>query len=205
MKLSSRDQFILAGVLIVLVGVAFVMLAIYPRFQDLSQAQTDLAAAQSEIDNAKALLATRQAAKAAAAQTQARLTRLENQIPDAPEMPAVIIELQDTANDAGVTFDKLLTTKPAPTVDGYEKIHLSFEVVGEWDDVIDYVQRVSDLQRAVRILDVSLTPINVVSSTDASPTASEQPIRIRGMFNVEAYMLTREKPTGGSAAPAPAQ
>jgi Sec-independent protein secretion pathway component TatC len=49
MKLSSRDQMIVAAVVILLVGVAFAFLLIVPQFTALSQAKADSAKARSRM------------------------------------------------------------------------------------------------------------------------------------------------------------
>jgi Tfp pilus assembly protein PilO len=180
MKLSSRDQMIVAAVVILLVGVAFAFLLIVPQFTALSQAKADSAKADADILAAKQLLAKRQEAKSAAAQTQASLLKIDNEMPDAPEMPAVIIELQDTANDAGVDFDDLKVTRPAPATDGsYSKIGLTFNVAGQWDDVTDYLYKLPALQRGVRVLSVALVPGAPASgSTETTASADDAPQRI---------------------------
>ena len=205
MKLTSQQQLIVAGVLIVLVAVAFVFLFIVPKFSELAQAHDESLKADTAIAEAKTLLAKRQEAKVAAAETQAKLTRLENQVPDAPEMPATLIELQDTANDAGVHFDKLVITKPTAVTEGYQKIHVAFEVVGSWDDVVDYLRRLSELERAIRVLDVSMSP-HVAPNPTGQTVAQATDDEIKTTLNVEVYMVPRTSGPGGApAAPQPGQ
>lgn len=196
-KLSARDQMIVAGVLIGIVAVLFVVFLILPQFGKLSQLDTDMAKAQSDIAAANQLLAARQEAKQQAAQTQAQLTQLENQIPDAPEMAALIIELQDTANDAGVTWEKFQPNKPAPATDGYQKMSLQFTVKGRWDDIVDYMRRLSELERAVRVLNVEVIPD--AGSVDTSATAGTGK-KLMATLNLEVY--TVPKANGAAGAPA---
>lgn len=200
MKLSSRDQMIVAGVVIALVAVAVVMLAIWPQFQALSKLDQDMQKAQSDVDAAKTLLASRQEAKAQAAETQANLTHLDNEIPDAPELPALIIELQDTANDSGVVWDKLAPSKPpATSPDGYLTMGLTFGVDGQWDDVCDYLRRLSELERGVRILTVDVTPLADTSTETTSSGAPPAVHKVHAQLSIQVYSL----PRGASAAVAP--
>lgn len=199
-KLSARDQMIVAGVLIGIVAVAFIVLLIVPQFGKLSQLDADMAKAEADIAAANQLLAARQEAKQQAAQTQAQLTQLENQIPDAPEMAALIIELQDTANDAGVAWYRFQPSKPAAAAEGYQKMPLSFSVTGQWDDVNDYLRRLSELERAVRVLSVEVVP-------DTTSVASETVgvgRKLTANLSLEVYSLPRTGSTGAAPGAPPA-
>ncbi|HEY3317231.1 MAG TPA: type 4a pilus biogenesis protein PilO [Coriobacteriia bacterium] len=201
MKLSSRDQMIVAGVLIAIVAVLFFVFLIMPRFSDLGRLDTEMAKAQADTAQAQQLLATRQAAKAQAAETQARLTRLDNQMPDAPELASLIIDLQDTANDAGVQWNSVSPVRPVD-VAGYQKLGLSFSVEGQWDDVVDYLRRLSELERSVRVLSVDIQP--KASSSTATTSTADQPHDVRAGLALEVYSMPRVTSPGGAAPGAPA-
>lgn len=206
MKLSSRDLMIVVVAAIAVVAILFVVFAIVPQFNELSALDAAMLKAQGDITAAQQLLASRQGAKAQAAETQAQLTRLDNEIPDAPELPTLIIDLQDAANDAGVVMDTLSPGRPSAPADGYQKISLGFNVTGQWDDAVDFLRRLSELNRGVRVLssDVVLgTPLSsvvasgsVVASNSVAPAVKNE---VRLTLSVETYML----PRSGSASGAP--
>jgi Tfp pilus assembly protein PilO len=202
MKLSQRDTMIVAGVAILLVAVAFVILAIVPQFRQLGKQDKDMAQADADIASARQLLAARQEAKAQAAQTQAMLTRLENQIPDAPELAALIIDLQDTANDAGVAWDLLQPAKPVVTSGNVQRIELAFSITGRWDDIIDYLRRLNELERAVRILNVDLSPSTAAASTTTSGTAASA-MQLSAHLTIDVYSLARQSTTGAAPSAGP--
>ena len=67
-------------------------------------------------------------------------------------MPSLIIELQDTANDAGLECEKFApTARPEEPTGTTEKIDVV--VTGTWDDVVDFLPRIQKLERGVRVLD----------------------------------------------------
>lgn len=205
-KLSARDQMIVAGVLIALVAVLFIVFAIVPMFGKLSQADADMAKANADIAAAKQTLASRQQAKQQAAQTQAQLTQLENQIPDAPEMAALIIELQDTANDAGVSWVRFQPSKPGSAADGYQKMPLTFTVAGRWDDIVDYLRRMSELERGVRVLSVSVTDPSAAAPATETAGVSTGGRVLNANVSLEVYSVPRATATGGApGAPAAPQ
>lgn len=200
MKLSTRDQMIVAGVLIGAIAIAFAFFMIVPQFRKLSELDQSMIQAEQQITEARALLASRQAAKGAAAQTQAELTQLDNTMPDAPELASLIIDLQDTANEAGVEWDKLVPGKPAEPADGYQRMKVDFKIAGRWDDVVDYLRRMSELRRGVRVLTVDVKPgVRTDVSTPATATA-DAPQELDVTVSIEVYSLPRA--AAGAAAPA---
>jgi Tfp pilus assembly protein PilO len=205
MKLSSRDQMIAAGVGIAIVAVAFVFLLIMPQFTQLRGMDAQMAKADSDMQAAKSLLASREEAKAAAAETQAKLTRLDNEIPDAPELAALIIDLQDTANDAGVQWDKLAPGKPGDTGTGFQRISVTFSIEGQWDDIVDYVRRLRELERAVRVLQLDILPLAPTASAASTSTVGAGPEKLQANVSVEVYSLPRNTSTAPGAPGAPAQ
>lgn len=188
MKLSPRDQLIIAIVAIVLVtGVAIFMLVV-PQFGRLKQLDTDIAKADQEIQQAQALLNRRQGAKSQAAYTQAQLIRLANELPDAPELPSLIIELQDTANESGLEFSRIIPETPKVDT-GYSTLGLALNMRGEWSDIIEFSRRVSRLRRQVRVTSVTLVPVQGAASEEDTTTDEDAPQLVDATLRVEAYML----------------
>lgn len=198
MKLSPRDLMIAVIAGIAAVAVLFVVFVVVPQFNELTTLDQSMQKADADIASAKALLTSRQQAKEQAAETQAQLTRLDNEIPDAPELPALIIDLQDTANEAGVVMDSLSPGKPAAPADGFQKIALAFNVQGQWDDVVEYLRRLQGLTRGVRVLSADVSQ-PLASVEDTVPVAPRQPGEEKVQLSVETYMLPRSG--GGASAP----
>ncbi len=158
MKLSPRDQVLVAIVIVVAVAAAAVFLLVVPRFQKAGELDTQIVGARAEADEAQVLLERRVAAKTAAAFTSAKLMSLSNRMPDAPEVPALIIELQDTANEAGLEFVQIAPRDPVVQA-GYTAYPIDMLVRGKWQDYVDFLQRLKKLNRGLRIRSWSVSPI----------------------------------------------
>jgi Tfp pilus assembly protein PilO len=200
MQLSTQNKMILFVVAVLLVGVGFVVAAIVPQVNRLGNLDGSLTKAQADIDSANALLARREAAKGVAAQTEASMLRLDNQMPDAPELPALIIDVQQAANDAGVELDSLSPAKPAEA-GSYQRIVMQFIARGEWADVLDFMRRLQDMERSIRILSVSTKP---AASQSTTSTASDTgPQKIEASLKIEAYTapLASKAATAAPGAP----
>ncbi|MBE0417361.1 MAG: type 4a pilus biogenesis protein PilO [Coriobacteriia bacterium] len=155
MKLSYRNKLILAGAAAVLLAVLVFVLLVLPQFQRLRTYDDQIAEADRQISQAQSLLAQRQAVKARSAETEAKRIRLANQMPETPELPSLIIELQDTVNEAGLEFASLTPSEPSQAEAGYSEITMAMLVRGTWQDTVDLMQRLPRLTRQVRIVGFS--------------------------------------------------
>ncbi len=197
--MSPRSRLILTIAALVVVVLALAAILIYPQFGKLKDLDERIAQAQAQIDQAKALLEQRQAIKSQAAQTDTALLRLSNQVPESPELPSLIIELQDTANDAGVEFRTLTPSEPEQK-NGYAAVVMSMDVSGEWADAIDFMRRLGKLTRQVRMVGLTVTP--------AAPPEGEEdvPQQVQLSFSLEVYTLAPAgSATGATPPPPPAQ
>ena len=193
MKLSHRDQLIALGVVIALLVVATVFLLIMPQRKNIKRLDTEIAQAKTEIASAKSLVGRRQDAKRDAAATEAELLRLANAIPESPEIPSLIIELQDTANDAGLELVKIAPKADLDDMDGYRSASVGLLVRGAWADVVHYLQRIQKLNREIRVVDGVVSPV-----TDLDvPLAPDDDPPLEVNITVRVYTMG-----AGGAAPA---
>lgn len=152
MTLSYRNKLILASAVAVLLAVLVLLLLVMPAFQRLRTYDEQIAEADRQISQAQALLAQRQEVKGRSHETEAKRIRLANQMPETPELPSLIIELQDTVNLSGLEFASLTPSEPILVEGGYSEITIAMLVRGTWQDTVDLMQRLPRLTRQVRIV-----------------------------------------------------
>ena len=169
MKLPYRNKLMLAGAAAVLLAALVLVLLVLPAFQQLRTYDDQIAAADQQISQAQALLAQRQEIKARSAETEAKRVRLANQMPETPELPSLIIELQDTVNEAGLEFASLTPSEPTQAEAGYSEITMAMLVKGTWQDTVDLLQRLPKLTRQVRIVGFN-TAVQQADADDDDPT-----------------------------------
>ncbi len=102
MKISPRDRLIFTIAGAALLVIALIALLLYPQFRQLSALNAQVVEAQAQADAAKLQLDERRGFKDRAIETNAKWLRLMNQVPDTPDLPSLIIELQDVAFASGV-------------------------------------------------------------------------------------------------------
>lgn len=196
MKLSYRNKLILAAAVAVLLAVLVLVLLVVPEFQRLRSYDDQIAEADRQIAQAQTLLAQRQEVKARSAETEAKRIRLANQMPETPELPSLIIELQDTVNEAGLEFASLTPSEPVPAEEGYYEITISMLVRGTWQDTVDLMQRLPRLTRQVRIVGFT-----TAVSTDQDEDDDDTNVVESGM-TIRVYTMPSDV-TPAAAPPAP--
>jgi type IV pilus assembly protein PilO len=155
-KLSPRDELIAELIAVVLVAVALVVLFIMPAINGRADLQKKEATIQQQMQTSEATLARLKEAQRGAIADQAELIRIANQVPDQPEMPTLIVQIQDLANQAGITFVSITPATPV-TVGSVDQVTLTLVLKGQFRDVNDFLSRLYTLTRKVRVTNVSLS------------------------------------------------
>ena len=159
MKIGPREQIILVIVGVVLVIVAIGAFLIWPQVKQLGTLDGQIASARADVASAQALLQTVEQSKARASETDAKWLRLANLVPDGPDLPSLIVELQDTAFDSGVQLLGVTPSNPVAN-SSYYSVPIQVDIVGTWSDTVDYLQRLVKLNRGLRIVESSTTRVN---------------------------------------------
>jgi Tfp pilus assembly protein PilO len=207
MKIGPREQIIIAGVVVVVVLVAIVGGLILPQISSNSELDQSIVSARSEVDAARGLLAVRVQSKDRASTTDAKWLRLADLVPESPDLPSLIVELQDAAFASGVQLTAV--TPAAPTAGAtYYTIPIQLTVIGTWPDTVDYLQRLLKLNRGVRIVQSS----SARTTNDAQQDKENMSLpdyAPETTILVEAYMIpsatssTTPAPAPPAGAPAP--
>jgi len=164
-RLSAMNQMIIAGVLIVAISVAVLFLGILPLFDKAAQMGVEMSELDAQIMSEKVLVDRRLSVKAQAAQTDVDLINLANRVPESPDLPTLIINLQDAANASGLVFAQITPQTPVPVVGadgspaGYSSIPIDLKLEGQWADLIEYIRQLSKFPRGLRITQCTFTNV----------------------------------------------
>jgi Tfp pilus assembly protein PilO len=140
MRARGKEVYIITGVLIVVVVVAWFFLLYNPLRKDISALDTQITETQQQISTARADLARLQGYEKTAPQTQADLLRLNKMLPSQAGIPSIIIEIQRTAEESGLDFASIEPGVVAPGQPfSLQTINLSF--TGQYFDLEDFLFR----------------------------------------------------------------
>jgi hypothetical protein len=178
--------------LIALIAVGFLVLAaggyftlIRPQHAKASDLDRQIADTNSAIDAARAL--TLEAKKGAQIRV-ADLYRLTKAMPDEVDMAGILLELNQVADDSGITFEQIQPATTATPISGYLAIPITVEFTGNFYDLSDFLYRLRNLVDVRRgTLDATgrLFAIDEVDFAEAPPPPGFP--QIRAHLVIDAY------------------
>lgn len=155
LKLSPRDQIIVAAMVAVLLVLGFGVFGIRPQLGKIAELRNQQQKEQKKKQNSEAILQRLREAKKEAAETESKLIETKKRVPEDPQMASLLTEIQDTANQAGVDF---VSIKPGEMVAQTDitNIPLVIHIEGSFFDLVDFLYRLNDLKREIRIDKVTI-------------------------------------------------
>jgi Tfp pilus assembly protein PilO len=187
MKITAMQKTIALAVAFVIVAALIVVFVAMPMFTTMSGLDAQKAQAQQQVQAAQSLLNRLEEAKTRSALTEAELLKIGTQMPDSPQLPTMIVEFQDLANEAGVSVTSFVPGQPAPTGGGkFTEIPITTAVTAKWDDLLDYLRRLDASTRLVRVTNVSISP--VAASTTTTDTDDEE-ADLAVSISMKAYVM----------------
>lgn len=204
MKISASQMMIVAGVIAVIVAVAAVFLLVVPQFTQLSDLEARRVAAEQTMSQTQSTLLQLEQVKRGASETQAQLIKISNEVPDSPELPTLVLELQNAADSAGLDFQSIKPNTPTEaSAAGYKEISIQMKLQGRWADILDFLRRTQKMTRGVRMVSVELLPAPLITGSAAATPTPDTPIDLTTNLTMKVYVMALPS-AAASAAPAPA-
>jgi hypothetical protein len=172
-----------------------------PQRSEATELDTQIADANNAISAARAL--TLEAKKGAQIRV-ADLFRLTKAMPDQTDMPGILLQLTQVAEDSGISFEQITPSTTAMPVSGYLAIPITVEFQGNFYDLSDFLYRLRNLVDVRRgALDATgrLFAIDSIEFAEASPPGFPE---IRAHLVIDAFVFgTGTAPTvpGPTGAP----
>jgi Tfp pilus assembly protein PilO len=201
MKARGREIYIIAGVVAVVLIVAWYFLLFNPTRQELAQLDEQVATATTTLQTTQQQLVRLEEYKKTAPQARVEVVRLGKLLPDGEGQPSLIVELNKTAELAGVTISSISRgSLQAGQPFGIQMLTLS--VSGRFFDIVDFVYRVEDYV-AVRNTQVKATgrllqmsSLQMTASTSSAQETSVTDPMLTVSLEVAGYLW------GGGGVPA---
>ncbi len=166
--MNTRRQLIIAGVVAVVVTAVFFVFLLKPKLNDISKTRSDVATARAEQDTLNAQLGHLKDVKKNAPQTMAKLAALSQYVPTTPDLPGFIQQVQNASTASGIDLQSIAPSPPAAVTgsSGVSTISVTLMCQAGYFRIEDFLARLENLQRAVEVRAISLSPIQ-------SPVSSE--------------------------------
>lgn len=160
MSRKVRNVLFGAGVVVFAVLVWFFILS--PLRGDISDIESQIEDERMQLSQAQIQLQQAEATREEGKRNQARLLELAKMMPGAEEIPSLLLQLQDLADQSGIKFTAITPGDAQPDAGGsYRILPLDLEFKGTFFDVSDFIYRVEQLVagpgRLLAVKDLSLS------------------------------------------------
>jgi Tfp pilus assembly protein PilO len=187
MKITSMQKMIAAAVGFVVLAVVAVVLLVMPMRTQLDDLATQKVAAEQQLQQAQLVLSRLQDAKSRSAGTQAQLLKIGTEMPDSPELPTLIMELQDIANADDISVTSFTPAAPTPAAGGkFTEIAMTTQLTAKWDDLLDYLTKLNQSTRLLRVTNVTVGP---AASSVTTETADKDDPDLTVALTTKAYVM----------------
>ena len=183
--LSQPIQFALAGLAVVVLGVAGWFLLVRPKRADAARYQVQIADVRKEIADRRAASTARQVR---AAVKTADLFKLAKAMPAKEDMAAIILELNEVATDSGIVFESI-TPQPQVGSTGFRALPISLVFRGNFYTLSDFLFR---LRQLVQVRHGVLSANGRLFSVDTLSFSEDQDRKfpfIRAELTVDAFVF----------------
>jgi Tfp pilus assembly protein PilO len=197
-RLSRGAQSALVAVALLAVAAAGWFLVVSPKRSEAAKLDEEIAALQTQIITARAASLGIQP-QGTKVQT-ANLYRLAKAMPDRADMAGVILQLNRTAADTGITFESI-APGAAVVTGAYQRVPITLEFEGDFYSLSDFLYRLRNL---VQVRDGALTSTGRLFAVDnlTFTELSGSFPRISATLTVSAFVYGTGAPVT-SAAPTP--
>lgn len=175
MRARGREIYIIAGVVALILIVAWYFLLFSPKMSEKDDLQAQIDTQQTTLATAQQEVIRLESYKKTAPQSRAEIVRLGKMLPQSEGIPSLIIELSRTADASGVdltTITRGATALGTP----YGVQGVTIQVVGRFFDVEDFIYRLENyvafrnesFKVTGRLIEIANVTIQAGSSTDGS-------------------------------------
>jgi hypothetical protein len=139
-KLSGPAAAVLIGVVAVLILIVGMFLLVLPQKSEAAKLAKEIDSTDTQITQARALAEQ----KPAQPIRYADLFKLVKAMPDQVDMTGIILQLQQTATDSGISFESIQPTG-ATLGNGYAEVPIQVTFNGNYFSVTDFLFRLRNL------------------------------------------------------------
>lgn len=201
MSRNDRNLLILGALAIVLLIVGFYFLLLNPLLGRLEEADRQREEREAQLAQLEQEVAELEEVRRNSPEIERQLLELSKRIPTQPEIPTLTVQIEEIAQDSGVTQISLIPGTPAPPPGGgdytVQPITMSFE--GTYEELQEFLRLTSNLARLTTVNDVTYEALEEGTTTQPE---IEQPLQVE--IEADVYFQPTEVPSGEApTAPTP--
>ena len=182
-KLPQSAQIAITVAALLVLGALGYFALVRPQKGTASNLSKQIAAEQTQVDQARALLVK---AKDAQKVRVADLFRLTKAMPDQPDEAGILLELNNVARHAGISFDSI-SPQGSTGLSGYQVVPISVVFEGNFFQLNDFLFRLRnlvDVRRGALAADGRLFTVDSVEFAEGELKFPQ----VRATLTVDAYI-----------------
>jgi len=173
--MTGRRAPIIAGVIMGAVAVLVVLLVVNPKRAAVAAAQSDLEDARAEQITLQSQLASLEQAKADAPENRKIIRQVEQQLPPTVDEQGLILLLSNAATSSGCNLTATSVSSPVfDPAQGFSIVPASLTVTGGYFSLDEFLFQIETLRRAAKVLSITLAPVGEAGATTSVGTLSMQ-------------------------------
>ncbi len=118
---------------------------------------------------------------------QESLNQAREQLPDDPDVPQLLAQLDNRARQAGLSISRFEPKGEAPK-DFYAEIGFAMDVKGSYHEIATFIDSVGKLDRIVNVMGIKMD----------APTNSNNKVVVKSDFTIKAYRFIEAAPPQGA-------
>ena len=174
--MSRTVRLILGGVGLVVMAVVVWFLLLSPLRGEIADTERAIEDERQKASIMKTTLAQAEVTREEGRRNQARVLELNKMVPPSEELPSLLLQLQDLADQSGIRFIAVTPSPPRASDTGspYQILQLDLQFTGAYFDVSDFAYRAEQMVagpgRLLALKTLDLSPGQAVgASGDVSP------------------------------------
>jgi type IV pilus assembly protein PilO len=171
--MTRKMRLLIAGVVLVAVVALAWFFLISPIRSDIATTNEAITVQIDKLATARAALAQAQTTRAEGKKNQARLLELAKMVPESSQVPSLLVQIQDLADQSGIDFISVSPGEPNEA-GAFQIIPLQLQFTGTFFDLSDFAYRVEQLVAGPgRLMTVKTVSLKVGSSDTAATADGE--------------------------------
>lgn len=170
MDRTDRNILILGILLLLLLAVGYYFLLFSPLRERFVAASEERTQKEQQLAQLEQQVAELENVRRNAPEIERQILEYSKRIPEEDEIPALIVQVEQAANEANVTQFSIAPGGPEPPQNGgsYSRIPITMTFLGTYEDMQAFLARVRNLSRLVTVNNVTFCRFPEPFSPDAS-------------------------------------
>lgn len=197
MERNDRNTLIIGILIILLLIVGYYFLLFSPLRSEFTQRSEEQASKEQQLQQLQQQVAELEEVARNAPEIERQLLELSKRIPTQPEIPTFVVQVEEVAQEAGVTQLSIEPGAPEPPPEGgdFSSIPITMTFEGTYEQLQDFVGRILNLVRLVTI-----NEINYEAAAEGEGGATTPEPGVERLLQVEivaeVYLQPGDVPTG---------